>query len=196
MTSLSYLIAQLREASGAPFREKYRPLFNQAADALERGAAPEPMREALQDLLTLCLEQGDFKNGVTAPDGRDEGEYWAIGYFDKARAALNAAPAAVCSEEQADIDMALRKRVAEFLLEHDPFGDVFSHHEIDLIEGRKPLPLSDPYEITARNAGWTLVPDEFGGIFERSASDELERVHFNGDWKQLCEFADLEVNHG
>lgn len=95
-----------------------------------------------------------------------------------------------------EMSPSLRKRVAEFLLQHDPFGDVFSRHEIDLIEGRRPIPLSDPYEVAARNAGWALLPDEFGGIFERSASDEPERVHFNGDWKQLCEFADIPVGGG
>jgi hypothetical protein len=91
--------------------------------------------------------------------------------------------------------MVIRKRAAEFIWQNDPFGDSFSRHELGLLKGDQPTPVTDPYEAAARNAGWVLIPDEFGGIFERSASDESERVHFNGDWKQLCEFAGLEVAH-
>jgi hypothetical protein len=47
-----------------------------------------------------------------------------------------------------------------------------------------------PHERAARQAGWTLKDD---GVFERCASDEPERVHLCGDWKELCEFADIAV---
>lgn len=50
-----------------------------------------------------------------------------------------------------------------------------------------------PHEVAARAAGWNLIPDANGGCFERSASDEPERVWLCGDWKQLCEFAAIEV---
>lgn len=48
-----------------------------------------------------------------------------------------------------------------------------------------------PYETAVRKQGWVLKPD---GIFERSASDEPERVHLLGDWKELCEFAAITVS--
>lgn len=53
--------------------------------------------------------------------------------------------------------------------------------------------ITDPYEIAGRQAGWTLIPDENGGRFERSASDEPELVWLCGNWKELCEFAAIEV---
>lgn len=55
---------------------------------------------------------------------------------------------------------------------------------------RVPVSVIDKYELAARNQGWALLAD---GAFERSASDEPERVHFLGDWKALCEFADIKV---
>lgn len=44
--------------------------------------------EALKELFDLCLTVGDFKNGVTH-QGIDEGEVFAGGIFDKAKAALS-----------------------------------------------------------------------------------------------------------
>jgi hypothetical protein len=48
----------------------------------------------------------------------------------------------------------------------------------------------ESHEIAARQAGWALTDS---GVFERSASDEPERVHLLGDWKELCEFAAIDV---
>lgn len=45
------------------------------------------LRDALKDILDLCLSLGDFKNGVTH-NGIDEGEVYAGRIFDKASAAL------------------------------------------------------------------------------------------------------------
>jgi hypothetical protein len=48
------------------------------------------------------------------------------------------------------------------------------------------------YEVAARRQGWTLVPDDKGGRFERCASDEPECVWLCGDWQELCEFAAID----
>ena len=49
------------------------------------------------------------------------------------------------------------------------------------------------YEVAARASGWNLIPDQNGGCFERSASDEPERIWLCGNWKELCEFAAIEA---
>ena len=52
-------------------------------------AAAPSMYEALTNLLRLCENTGDFKNGVCAGVGHpDEGEHWAGIYMDAARDAL------------------------------------------------------------------------------------------------------------
>ncbi len=69
------------------------------ADALDR-RSPLPERdavlEALADLLDVCT-YATFDNGVTAPDGRNEADYWASQAIDRARAILGVRPVEIDS---------------------------------------------------------------------------------------------------
>lgn len=49
-------------------------------------------------------------------------------------------------------------------------------------------PIPD-YEEAARQAGWGLNDD---GYFERSASDEPEIISDKGDWRDVCEYCNIE----
>lgn len=85
---------------GYPEQPRFRPL-NEAEGistggepGLPKAASPGAVREAqlevaLRDLVEVCAH-ATFDNGVTAPDGRNEADYWASGALDAAISLLRA----------------------------------------------------------------------------------------------------------
>ncbi len=83
------IVARALLERDAPSSANARQEIIRLREDIERlRAEREALREALEDLLKLC-EHGNFTNGVTSQDGRDEGDYWASVYMDRARAALS-----------------------------------------------------------------------------------------------------------